>query len=105
VENGKRVRSEGGFEKKEFEDLMEMFRDPNLPHLSAFATGTNPNAKFVGQPNEDERVIGMMTLFWGDNARVFSGGVQASMYLIATLTSPRIEVDGLTIIEEGLIKI
>jgi hypothetical protein len=46
---------------------MGMFGNPNLCHLSAFATGTNPNAKFVGQPNEEERVIGMMTFFWKDS--------------------------------------
>lgn len=105
VEKGRRVHSEGGFEKKEFEDLMGMFGDPNVSHLSAFATGTNPMAKFVGQPNEDERVIGMMTLFWGDSFHVFGGGIQACMYLIATLTSPTIKVGGLTIVEAGFLKI
>ncbi len=105
VENGRKVRSEGGFERRELEELMGMFRDPNVSHLSGFATGTNPNAKFVGQPNEDERVIGMMTLFWGDSFRIFGGGVLAPMYLIATLTTPKIEVDGVTIIEDGSLRI
>lgn len=101
VKGGKIVSSAGGFERLEFERLLSMYDDPMIRHISAFTLGTNPNAKFTGQPNEDERVCGMMCFFLGDNSRIFGGRRAACMYLMATLTAPKVEVDRITVVEGG----
>jgi leucyl aminopeptidase (aminopeptidase T) len=59
IKNRRIVKTSGGFEKREFHVLIDMFSDPNMYNVAAIFTGTNLNAKFAGVPNEDERVIGM----------------------------------------------
>ena len=105
VRDGRIVKSEGGFEEREFRALMDMFHDPNMYNLASVNTGTNPNAKFTGVPNEDERVMGMVCFLLGDNYRNYKGNNPACMYLVATLTTPRVEIDGTVILEGGKLKI
>jgi leucyl aminopeptidase (aminopeptidase T) len=105
VENGRIVKSEGGFEEREFRELMDLFNDPNMYNLGIITTGTNPNAKFTGVPNEDERVIGMSSMMLGDNYRTQGGANKACMYLVAMLTTPKLEIDGTVIVEGGELKV
>lgn len=101
IKKGTIVKSAGGFEEREFRDLMDMFGDPNMYNPGIITTGTNPNAKFTGVPNEDERVIGMCSIMVGDNAKTQGGDNPAVMYLVAMLTTPRLEIDGTMIVEGG----
>lgn len=105
VKDGRIVHSEGGFEEREFRQLMNMFDDPNMYNLGIVTTGTNPNAKFTGVPNEDERVLGMASIMLGDNSRTQGGKNVACMYLVAMLTCPRLEIDGTVIVEDGELKV
>jgi leucyl aminopeptidase (aminopeptidase T) len=105
VQNGTIVKSEGGFEVREFRNMMDMFGDPNMYNPGIITTGTNPNAKFTGVPNEDERVIGMCSIMIGDNAKTQGGDNPAVMYLVAMLTTPRLEIDGTVIVEEGRLRV
>jgi leucyl aminopeptidase (aminopeptidase T) len=105
VRNGRIVKSEGGFEEREFRALMDMFHDPNMYNLACIGTGTNPQAKFTGVPNEDERVMGMCYFQLGDNARMYKGNNPAVMYLVAALTTPKVEIEGIIFLEGGQLKL
>jgi aminopeptidase len=105
IKDGRIIESRGGFEEHEMRALMDMFNDPNMYLPSSVYTGSNPNAKFTGVPNEDERVKGMVSFMFGDNVRLFRGDIKACMYLVATLTTPRLEIDGTVIVEGGELKV
>jgi hypothetical protein len=41
----------------------------------------------------------------GDNAKTQGGDNPAVMYLVAMLTTPRLEIDGTVIVEEGRLRV
>jgi aminopeptidase len=105
IRDGRIVDSKGGFEEREMRAALDMFDDPNMYNVSVMGIGTNPSAKFTGQPNEDERVIGMCYFQFGDNYRIYKGYSKAVLYYVAQLTTPRIEIEGTVIVEGGQLKV
>ena len=105
IRNGRLVESKGGFEEREFRAALDFFKDPNMHNLACIGVGTNPNAKFTGQPNEDERVMGMCYFQFGDNYRIYGGNSRAVLYYVAQLTTPKLEIDGTVILEGGQLKV
>jgi len=105
IRDGRLVESKGGFEEREFRAALDVFGDPNMYNLACIGIGTNPTAKFVGQPNEDERVVGMCYFQFGDNYRIYGGYSKAVMYYVAQLTTPKLEIDGKVILEGGVLKV
>lgn len=105
IRNGKVVSATGGYEAREFFTTLDLFGDPKTHELGSIWIGTNPNAKLTGFANEDERIRGMLSFMFGDNERIHAGDNPASHYKVVTLTTPRLEIDGKLILEEGSLRV
>lgn len=68
--------------------------------VGKFGIGVNPKAKIVGNPLEDEKVLGTCHVGFGDNF-AFGGKIKCGAYLGAVITQPTVEVDSRTIIKDG----
>lgn len=105
LRNGALVKAEGGYEAREFVSTLDLFGDPKTHNLGSIWIGTNPNAKLTGFANEDERIRGMLSFMFGDNAYIHDGDNPATHYKVVTLTSPRLEIDGKLVLDEGQLKV
>jgi leucyl aminopeptidase (aminopeptidase T) len=68
--------------------------------LAEFGIGTNPNAKFVGELFEDEKVIGSVHFSFGNNF-VFGGSSHAPLHVGLALEKCSVFVDDEQIIAYG----
>jgi leucyl aminopeptidase (aminopeptidase T) len=88
----------GGPQAKAFARMMEeaaskLDRPDNAYNLAEFGIGLNPKAKLIGNPLEDEKVIGTIHLALGDNS-TFGGKTRAGIHVDGIILRPKVEVDG-----------
>jgi leucyl aminopeptidase (aminopeptidase T) len=72
--------------------------------LAEFGIGTNPNAEWVGELFEDQKVLGSIYLAFGNNF-VFGGTSEAPLHIGCTLNNSAVFVDDIQIIAYGKIVI
>jgi leucyl aminopeptidase (aminopeptidase T) len=84
--------------KKELEELFKENR--NNANIAEFGIGANPKAKLMGNPLEDEKVLGTVHIAFGDNATI-GGNVEADIHLDVIIEKPTVWLDNEKIIEKG----
>jgi len=76
--------------KKILKEASEELKKPELAYnVAELGIGINPKAKLIGNPLEDEKVIGTIHMAVGDNS-TFGGKVQANVHLDGIVKSPSI---------------
>jgi len=88
----------GGAQAKEFAAILKeasrkLDEPMNAYNIAEFGIGLNPKARLIGNPLEDEKVIGTVHLAVGDNS-TFGGKVRAGVHLDGIILEPTVEVDG-----------
>jgi leucyl aminopeptidase (aminopeptidase T) len=98
VRNGLGKEISGGPQAKAFEKMLtkaasRLDHPDNAYNLAEFGIGLNPKAKLIGNPLEDEKVIGTIHFALGDNS-TFGGNTKAGIHVDGIILRPTIEVDG-----------
>jgi aminopeptidase len=70
--------------------------------IAEFAIGTNPNATFIDDITQDEKVLGTIHIAIGNNkGPAYGGKNDSSLHWDLIMTKPTVEVDGQTIMRDG----
>lgn len=69
--------------------------------IAELGIGTNPRAQVSGNVLEDEKVAGTVHFAFGTNTSM-GGDNQASVHLDALVLKPRVELDGIVILDDSL---
>ena len=97
VEEGKYVEAIGeGGDADKFRWLIENI--PNADNFGEFAMGTNPLCRETGEFSEEKKRLGNVHVAYG---RGCTPAVPCNIHLDIVLRKPRVEIDGVTIIEKG----
>lgn len=98
LEKGKITNIEGGKSAADWKAYLESFGDPAetfIYDFAHFSVGMNPQAQISGNMIEDERVVGAITLGFGNKSGDFGGPKRRSFYHVdAVIASPTIYLDG-----------
>jgi len=111
-----RIRVEGGFAEKitggksakKLRDMLKkherLLDDPHMAYnIAEFGIGLNPKAKIIGNPLEDEKVMGTIHVAIGDNS-TFGGKVKAGIHVDGIVNSPNVGNDDRMLIVNGAVK-
>ncbi|MCI0497594.1 MAG: aminopeptidase [Thermoplasmata archaeon] len=106
VEDGRAIRISGGKAANELRSILarqeRKVDDPDAPYnIAEFGIGLNPKARIIGNPLEDEKVMGTVHIALGDNS-TFGGKVKAGIHLDGILTSPTLRSGEQVLIEAGV---
>jgi leucyl aminopeptidase (aminopeptidase T) len=98
VKNGLGKEISGGPQAKAFAKMLleaagSLEQPDNAYNLAEFGIGLNPKAKLIGNPLEDEKVIGTIHLALGDNS-TFGGNTKAGIHVDGIILRPTVEIDG-----------
>jgi leucyl aminopeptidase (aminopeptidase T) len=99
VKNGLGKDISGGPQANAFAKMLleasgNLEQPDNAYNLAEFGIGLNPKAKLIGNPLEDEKVIGTIHLALGDNS-TFGGNTKAGVHVDGIILRPKVEVDGI----------
>jgi leucyl aminopeptidase (aminopeptidase T) len=100
------VEVEGGYATDFSGAAAEAFTGTISPYgKEAFAVaelgiGTNDNARLTGEVLEDEKILGTIHVAFGDN-HSFGGSIRVSSHQDGVVLHPRVEIDGVVVLEEG----
>ena len=100
VENGKIVDTGTNKEGRILKTLLETVRDSKRKVLAEFGIGLNPKARLCGLMLEDEGCLGTVHFGFGSNATI-GGKNKTAFHLDMVIRSPRVEVDGVCIMDKG----
>jgi leucyl aminopeptidase (aminopeptidase T) len=98
VKNGLGKQISGGPQANAFAKMLleasgKLEQPDNAYNIAEFGIGLNPKAKLIGNPLEDEKVIGTIHLALGDNS-TFGGNTKAGVHVDGIILRPTVEVDG-----------
>lgn len=100
VERGRAVSVDGGAAARWLlQTLDEGGRNGRV--IAELGIGTNPGALVTGSVLEDEKATGTVHFAFGNNSSMGGENV-ASVHLDALILDPRVELDGVVIIDRGL---
>jgi leucyl aminopeptidase (aminopeptidase T) len=102
VENGRVVEIDGGKEAYRLKKLIES-SDDGATNIAEFAIGTNPKALLIGNLAEDKKTEGSVHFAIGDNHNL-GGTVKSSIHLDGLIAKPNVEIDGRSIVKDGVLR-
>jgi len=73
-------------------------------NIAELGIGLNRNAKLLGHPLEDNKVLGTVHIGFGDNSR-YGGKVKCAYHAHGVILKPTVFVDGIAVVENGKILI
>jgi len=91
--------------KKMLDKASKELKNPKLVYnVAELGIGINPKAKIIGNPLEDEKVMGTVHVALGDNS-TFGGSVQAGIHVDGILLKPDLTVGGKAVMEKGKLRV
>ena len=101
VRKGQVVDITGGYQASILKTDLEAKKDPNVYNIAELGVGFNPKATMTGIMLEDEAVLGSAHIGLGTSITL-GGNVKAAIHYDLVLWRPTIELDGKTVIENGI---
>lgn len=98
VNEGRVTEISGGIEAKKLTDLLTAMGDPMVYNVAELGIGLNPKAKMTGVHTQDKGVYGTCHIGLGSNI-TWGGGIKAATHWDFIIYSPKIDLDGITILE------
>jgi 2,5-dihydroxypyridine 5,6-dioxygenase len=98
IKNGNLTEITGGVEAKKLADLLAGYGDPMVYNVAELAIGFNPKAKMTGVQTQDKGVYGSCHIGFGSNIS-WGGDIKAVAHFDFIMYAPKIELDGVTILE------
>jgi leucyl aminopeptidase (aminopeptidase T) len=103
VEDGLVVDIRGGAEAEQLREHVDGVE--NATNIGEIGIGTNPLARITNDNTETKKRLGTAHIAMGDSAGGYGGTVVSDVHLDGIVMTPRIEVDGRVIADEGLITV
>jgi leucyl aminopeptidase (aminopeptidase T) len=100
VKEGFATNITGGPEAKKFNTLLSSVQKKEAYNVAELGVGCNPKARLIGNPLEDEKVLGTVHVALGDNS-TFGGNVQAGIHLDGIMRKPTMFLDDKIVIKDG----
>ncbi len=98
VKDGMATEITGGTEAKRLAEGLTALKDPQVYNVAELGIGYNPKAKIVGRPVQDKGVYGTCHIGFGSNI-TWGGKIKAATHFDLLMYAPKIDLDGLTILE------
>lgn len=99
VRDGMITEIRGGREARNLARLLASTGDPMVYNLSEFAIGLNPKAILTGVPPQDRGVYGTCHIGFGSNVN-WGGKIKAATHFDFVINAPKVELDGVTMLED-----
>ncbi|MGE5588453.1 MAG: aminopeptidase [Clostridia bacterium] len=103
VEGGYVTEISGGQGAKALEEAIARLGKP-ARNIAELGVGTNDRAVITGKVLEDEKVLGTVHIAIGNNVS-FGGTVDVPSHLDGIILKPTLLVDGVAVIEDGVLKV
>ena len=104
VNDGMVTEISGGAEARKLSDLLAATGDPKVYNVAELGIGLNPKAKITGVQTQDEGVFGTCHFGIGSNI-TWGGNIKAATHFDFIMYAPKIELDGITILENYKFKL
>lgn len=101
VKDGRVVCIEGKEEAELLKKLLETRGDDNSYNIAEFAIGTNPQARCIGNPQEDKKTLGSIHLALGDSLSL-GGSIYSRTHLDGLILKPTVYIDDKMTIDKGI---
>lgn len=98
IKDGMMVKIEGGVDAARLSSTLKAFNDPQIYNVAELGIGFNPKAKMIGVKTQDKGVYGTCHIGFGSNI-TWGGDIKAATHYDLVLYAPKIELDGVTILE------
>lgn len=99
IKDGMVTEISGGPEARKLADLLAAMGDPMVYNVAELGIGLNPKAKMTGVQTQDRGVYGTCHIGVGSNI-TWGGNIKAATHFDFILYAPKIELDGITILED-----
>ena len=103
VRKGQVVDITGGYQASILKTDLEAKKDPNVYNIAELGVGFNPKATMTGIMLEDEAVLGSAHIGLGTSITL-GVNVKAAIHYDLVLWRPTIELDGKTVIDNGVLR-
>ncbi len=100
VKKGYAVKIEGDAKAKKLDKMLKAVRKKGAYNIAELGIGTNPKAKIIGNPLEDEKVMGTCHIALGKNS-AFGGKINVPIHLDGIMRKPTIYFDKKIIMKDG----
>ncbi len=104
IKDGRISEINGGTEARRLSALMSEMDDPLIYNVAELGMGFNPKAKLTGSKTQDKGVYGTCHIGFGSNTS-WGGKIKAATHFDLIIYSPKIELDGVTVLENCKFKI
>ena len=98
IKDGRLVEMKGGIEATKLSQLLKEFNDPLVYYVAELGIGMNPKAKMMGVKTQDKSVYGTCHIGFGSNI-TWGGNIHAATHFDMVMYAPKIELDGITLLE------
>ena len=104
IEKSKVTEISGGEQAEVLKKILSEYGNPDVYHIGELGIGLNPACELTGRMLEDEGCFGTMHFGLGDD-RTFFGNNACPIHLDLVFQKPTLTVDGLTILEDGELRV
>ena len=102
VRGGRVISVRGGGEADKIKEWLRTVE--NFDNFAEIGIGVNPNARSIGDWQEEKKKLGTLHIALGDNI-YYGGSVECPLHFDMVLYEPTVEVDGRTIVDGGRLKL